>query len=929
MADLASPISDSISLKTLDNSRTRPEEPNQPSEKLDNQGGQGIGKVLNNEPASGFDNPHNTLAPNELTNDDAQKGSEVTPAENKASLSETKENGHDHEVVSESKSTSGEAQKDSKPVETIKAAAGGVKKVLKSGVFGNTPQSKPASKGTPPAATATKATRVSLAPARQTSSTARPSAMTSRPGQTSRLSQSTSARPPVAVRSSTNAMSRPRETTRVRTTAQSSDRMTSSSITRPGASASATAARPRPSVKPSVPTATTARMTVTRPSTTTQPSALTTTSRSEPLKTTTANRAAVTAPSGPSPAVKPRATRPLTGRSSIAPTSATSRLGGASNGTAQKPRPGSGPSALAGKTDNGKEVTDLKTKVAGLEKKLTDATQEYETKVAQSNKEKLELEEKLAKDLEELRAELDAAKNGAGTDTENKIDELKQLHEAELKAANEQRYDVMKEMGSKLSELAAARATVGAKLSEAQHQLADAQTELRRVTNSLATAEAESSQLRQASQTHASTLAEVEAAKLALEEKVHELEQARRKLEAELSEGAEEAEKSIVGITGLEGQVKEFESQIAQLEQNIEMEQSSRKADGLKWKKEVEGLTREVDSFRSASEGHAEALNRVSSETQARQEDLQALQAAHDQLSSTHADLLQTSSRHPEELATLQAQIKQVTDKYEASIFKLKDENSEMIVELEKKLSEASEGRKAAETELASVKEKLEEIELELQELSEVRRAMEGKETKLNEIIAGLEANTENLNAEFDTRSNAAYDEAKRQAHEEHAKQLADIRSDLATTQEMAEMNKSHFEQSFALMREQHAAELASAAEGKTAALASVTNKYDEELALLHDEIHKLQLEAQNAKIEKDRALSQLADRTRTPPASPPTAVPRSPPLTKLHEAHNAKVTEMENEIRRLQGELAGFKAGHATGNNVVHPDEHDETLTF
>ncbi|KIR26793.1 hypothetical protein I309_04366 [Cryptococcus deuterogattii LA55] len=932
------------------------------------------------------------------------------------------------------------------------ATSGGVKKVLKSGVFGaGAPKPTPPPKTAVGASASARLSRPSLAPVRPGAAAIKTTASsTSKPASASSTAARTTiaSRTPVSTRPGTNGVvTRPTtstatSSTRPRTTTAASDRTTSSGAARPAATSVAARARAG-MTKPPVPTAASAR-TATRAtsSTTTRPTPSTksTLARKPEVKpassTAIATRTArpsvasttSTATRGPLASQRTGAsisgttttrtgvTRPLAGRASMAPTTSTSR---AAIGVPPKIRAGSGPSAAA---SGGKEVTELKTKVEELEKSMADEKTKYEEKIAALAQEKVDLEESHGKALEELKAELANATDKAGSDAEGKIAELTALHETQLKEAEEERNRLMKEMVSKLQKMGAEYTSIQTQLQSARSQITSSETELFSLKSSLQNAQDELSQLRTTASDRDTAFAELESSKASLQTRLNELETIKSCLEKKLVEGEEEAEKSLVDVTGLGDKVKELEDQIAELENKLGSEKDAWREEEAKWQETKAALEKEIEDLKSAGEGHAEELSRASSVAETSKEELCALRIAHEQLTSTYAGLVEASSRHPEDIENLQRQLKEATDKHEALLLEASSATNNQNAELEAQIVE--------------LKKEKEEREKEVEELKSILAEVE------QEIIAGLEAQVEESKTEFENRYAAAFDDAKRAAGEEHDKEVASIRSELAATHahaakleslqdshattlvtlkddhmsqisalelslqaanaqveqdqvkletvseerdalveqvkrlkieledvtasasagagadasaksdeadseveaelkklkaelqhvsdelagalEMSEMNKTHFEQTLLAIHEQQADEIRAAVESRDKQYAEGKSQYTSEVEMLRVEIQKLKMELNDEKAEKETAFARLAEKLRVPSTPPRGEIPSSPSMARLHEAHNAKVTELESEIARLKAEL-----GRPVATSDAVDEYDDETLTF
>nr|XP_019009548.1 uncharacterized protein I206_06197 [Kwoniella pini CBS 10737]OCF48329.1 hypothetical protein I206_06197 [Kwoniella pini CBS 10737] len=955
----------------------------------------------------------------------------------------------------------GEKKEDQSVVEQVKEAASGVKKVLKSGVFGGSP--KPSPKATPSTASTTTrhiaTARQSLAPkpgVKPTSSVTRPTALSStrtstsatvgKPTHVSRPSQPS--RPGLSDITRPTASSTAATTTRPRAATGASDRTTSSSAARPTRLTESSIAKPRPSVKPPVPTASSAAR-ITRPTASSSSTAPSKPDPSKPSNTAPSAKLSSVTPSTINGIAKPRSTvglasstsrlsaRPTVGRASIAPPSTRSGTGA----VAQKGRAGSGPSAIAGNSltpDRSKEISELKGKLEEVEKRSAADKEEYARKVDEWNKEKISLEQNHAAAISELRDQVDNATSQAGIEIDERISALRESHMAELEASEEQRKIDVKGLEARLDSLSTEKDQLNSQLTSLQSELISAQSSNAELNTNLTSIQEELSSLRTAHEESTASLNQLSDVKSSLEARVLELEKIKEKHEAELAEGAEEAERSLVGATGLEGQIKGLQDEIEELKRDAVKSRETVKDNEDQWIADKEALLKQLEGHKATAQEHSDALNRVNAEHAVVQEQLKNLQTTHEQLSSTHADLLETSAKHPQDLAELEAKLKDANEQHEVLLKEATLTSERKMSELEGKLAGVTLEKEKAEKDLDEVHGKLTQVEEELGQLAELRRNMEEKENSLNDIIAKLEEEKEKDKAEFEEKYKKAFDEAKAAANESHHAELTTIREDLASTREslikaheveiealksshaislsdlqadqlkssqtlqdsllsaqkqaveneaslnelkevnehlrnevtrligeieqigksdnkgtadleselkkvkgelqgvkdeldgakeIAEMNKSHFEASLAAIQEQHTNDERVSAEQRVKEAQEDEGKYVREINELRENYKKIEIQLQDEKVEKNNLLTKLTDTVKTPPTSPrPHAEPYSPALTKHHEAHNAKVVDLENEIRRLQQELSEAKrvTEHTSSEDAI-----DETETF
>ncbi|WVO14957.1 hypothetical protein L204_102598 [Cryptococcus depauperatus] len=990
-------------------------------------------------------------ASGEISGED--NGEEKAPAapEESAPIFKAEQNGHGAPEQTVEKDITGLKDKPAEPTvvnRDDKQKENGVRKILKSGVFGTgVPKPTPSriSVGT---AASNRLSRPSLAPARtandaksmSATAKARPVPTPARPGHTIRLS--TSGRPAATGTSSTV---KPTSTTASaqearRSGTSASDRTTSSGTARPAsASVSGTGVTKRPTVtKPSVPSAassrTVAKTGVVRPAASSasnaakkpEPATSTTTNRiSRPSTTssafaTTRRLAAQRAgTSGTGTVVKPGITRPAAGRTSLAPSSVCPAADVAQIGAA-----GSVPSVI----NNDKETVNLKAKIEELEKSIEEEKGKYEEKIARLIGEKKEIEESHAQAVEKIQNESSTTTSSTGTDFEAQISELKALHETQLRAADEEKSAVMKEMTEKLQKLGADYASTQEQLAVANSQFSQSTSELETLKSSLKIAEDELSQLRSLTASQESALSEIQTAKTELATRLDNLEQEKQNLEKKITEKEQETNKSLTDGSGLRDRISELEEKITVLEGVLQREKDERKGDEGKWAEEKAALEQELETLRTEHTEHLEVSKRVSSHADASREELDAMRTAHNQLSTTYAELVEISSRHPEAVADLQKQLNDASSKHEALLLEAAQGSQSTITTLEDEVATLKKEKSEREKEVKEKIDQLAQIGKELETLKQARQESKEKEKNMEQIIENLEKKIEQSNAESEAKYAVAFENAKQTANQEHQQELASIRKDLAAThsqlqaahqseldslkashattlsslgsdhntaintlelslkaanaqieqdkakleeileekdhieeevrrlkgeaenakkldkdgdseveeelkrvkaelqhvsdeltgaKEVAEMNKAHFEQTLFAMQQQQQEDAAGSAEQKAEESAQLKNKYETQMENLRGQIKNLRIELEDERVEKNSLVAKLAASTRTPPTSPSTKKPSSPSITRLHEAHNLKVSELENEIARLKAQIAG---------KPFHEDSADET---
>lgn len=116
---------------------------------------------------------------------------------------------------------------------------------------------------------------------------------------------------------------------------------------------------------------------------------------------------------------------------------------------------------------------------------------------------------------------------------------------------------------------------------------------------------------------------------LALQEKLDQVTALKDKLEAEIAEGAEEAERSVAGMHGLEGKVHELESQIDALQGSLDEEKASRvkiqeelEREKKQWEEERGKLQSELESIVKVRDGKEKELAEATGASQAQTKEL-------------------------------------------------------------------------------------------------------------------------------------------------------------------------------------------------------------------------------------------------------------------------------------------------------------------
>ncbi|KAK4689860.1 hypothetical protein P7C73_g235, partial [Tremellales sp. Uapishka_1] len=881
------------------------------------------------------------------SNDAEEEGVEENlkePEGNSGEVDEVQNEGEKEVLPRGEKGKEGGAVK--KVVAGTKGVAGDVKRVLKSGVFGvGSPKPTPKSAPTPTTTRPTPAPRQSLAPPPRKPLAASSTTASAKPPVGARLAASTSTRQsatstttgatrPAVPRPSTSTVTRPR-------TESKASVSSATSTPKPTSSTSATTVKPAANpLRTSIHGKSPSVSSVTRPTATTA--------------TTAAARRS---------SVAPTTTRPAAGRASMAPPVAR---------TAPK-------TSLPAKKDD-KETEELKAKVEELESQLQSEKKELGEQVERLTKEKSELEGSHRTAVEAMRLDLAASLETAVTN-EGKIAELNTLHAAEIAKVEEERSALSNETAAKIQELIEARDQSRSELTATLTAVSAAEANLATASSTLDQVQAELEALRKGESESQAKIAEMESSQAALEGELTAMREIKMKLESELAEGVEEAEKSISGLVGAEGRVRELEDEVQALTEEMAALTMAHAEQCAEWAQERGALSKALED----SKGSAVDLERITSEHGAKAEALENLQIAHDQLTQTYSELLTTSARHPEALAELQEQMRQASAKHDALLQEaasLSDAKAQEIADWEGKHQDAA-GK------VAELSAKLEESEGEFAILEEARKDSAEKAKALEDVVKDLEGEIERLKLEHEEKFATVFEEAKSSANAEHGVELATLRSELAHTtsqfqtahtaeldslanshsavvadlhadhasavqslneqlaghqeqisaisrqleeakdsdadheEEVArleaalqkageqqneaqgsdeelkrlraqtdaandeleglkaafEMNKQHFEEMLKETQNRHSEELQKSAESRVQESERAEKEHQSEVFGLKEEIQKLRVQVESVS---------------TPPPGSPKLSPDSPSITKLHEAHNAKVAELE-----------------------------------
>ncbi|KAG8906038.1 hypothetical protein FRC01_008155 [Tulasnella sp. 417] len=191
--------------------------------------------------------------------------------------------------------------------------------------------------------------------------------------------------------------------------------------------------------------------------------------------------------------------------------------------------------------------------------------------------------------------------------------------------------------------------------------------------------------------------------------------------------------------------------------------------------------------------------------------------------------------------------------------------------------------------------------------------------TNTSEIDA-LKAQVEQAKKDGQAEKDAAIKE-RESAMEDLAKQLANTQKEMSDLDTAFKSTQTGYAEEIAQMKQNHDRELEEASVRKVQALDDAQRQHDEALATLKVEIAELKSELDDEREAKSRAVAEANTlRTKSPPATPqPKAQPNgagSPEkIAQLHQAHEAKLAEMESDFRKQIKLLTEEKAELAKAN--------------
>ncbi|RXK37953.1 hypothetical protein M231_04739 [Tremella mesenterica] len=584
---------------------------------------------------------------------------------------------------------------------------------------------------------------------------------------------------------------------------------------------------------------------------------------------------------------------------------------------------------LASKSEShASEIDQLRASVTAAEEALQEAQKEAisireifkesEDRIAQADQELQDLRFQAAEQKQEIQDLVESLDKEQHSVVQAR-NELEGLHTqiSELQAAQAQQEAHWKAERERLE------TELGASSSGLQAELEDLRAQLKEAKEKEGAAEAawaaEKETLTAQSSSHMSLVTEtkdqLQAIRATAEHQEFELQELRKSL-AEMSTShstaREEADTHAAKIEELTAQMSHAATEhdkllmeTAQLSDAKVLELEHKLATAMTDKAEVLEKLHAAENRASAAEDDVRALEEARADSQSKikaleqaltelEDQAKAAEAAHEkryQFAFEEAKAAAQES-HVSELAAIRAELAKTHEQVHAA----------HSAELEALAADHATAMASINADHAADLESFKEQHLTLTTtLSDTQAKLEratGLVSSLTEEVDRLERLTENLEADVAKRNPDAEEDLKKAL-----KDLESVRDELEGTKTVLEMNKNHFQQTLEEMQSQHGKDLSSSAETRAEEADRVKREHEEEIVELLRELKAVKAELQDERVAKNTAVAQLAARTRTPP--PISSPPMSPSsLTKLHEAHNAKVAELEGTIKRLVSEL-------------------------
>ncbi|KAG8907577.1 hypothetical protein FRB99_003501 [Tulasnella sp. 403] len=392
---------------------------------------------------------------------------------------------------------------------------------------------------------------------------------------------------------------------------------------------------------------------------------------------------------------------------------------------------------------------------------------------------------------------------------------------------------------------------------------------------------------------------------------IAEKEEVKKTLEAELAKAAEahqEAVKKWEEATAaaqekhsetLAQALKEAEENAAAA--NLQAQEALAKlhAEAL-WEKEAEALHRVDDVKKRVKELEAE-LESQEGQYNAK---LEAVKAEHETLlQKAFADAKgEAGLEHSKELATLR-------ERSEAAAEQLKAAHQSQVESINASHQEALDSQvKSLEKQAASLNLELGATQ---DSLAKAKATLSAATTEVETLKAQLEAAAKEVEI---AKAAAAAD--KDAALEDLARQLSNTQREMNDLSEGFKATQVAYTEELTQAKQHHQQELEEASKGRVEALEALQKAHDEALAALKVELAEVKSQLEDEREGKQQAVAEVvALRNRTPPATPKAqanGVITKDELAKLHEAHDAKLSEVESTyqdtLKAVQAELFALK---------------------
>ncbi|KAG9023813.1 hypothetical protein FRB95_012466 [Tulasnella sp. JGI-2019a] len=308
----------------------------------------------------------------------------------------------------------------------------------------------------------------------------------------------------------------------------------------------------------------------------------------------------------------------------------------------------------------------------------------------------------------------------------------------------------------------------------------------------------------------------------------------------------------------------------------------------VEWLKKTEGLEnriKELEEEIKAEESRIEAQVAI-----VRNEHDEKLKKAFDDAK------IEAGEAHSVELGALRAQSKATLEQVKAA------HQSEID-------SITATHEEALNSQVKSLEKQISSLKLELS-------ATQDDLTKAKAALSASKSETDSLKAQVDQAAieaqiaRASSGAEKDTAIADLAKQLANTQQEMNDLNEAFKMTQSGFVDELSQVKQNHQRELEEASKGRVLALDELQKTHDEALGKIKADLAHVKTELDDQREEAQRAVSEAAAlKARSPPATPnakaqTNGVVSKDDLAKLHQAHQAKVAELESEGERRMKEV-------------------------